>query len=193
MAIEFELKYRASAAVQEALLARVDGDFRIITMETTYYDTPKRALSVRKITLRRRMENAVSVCTVKTPAGAAGRGEWECEESDISAAIKKLCKLGAPEILLPLCSLGLEPVCGARFIRRAVDVVTAEFTAELALDAGVLLGGNRELPLTEVELELKSGRKTAMILWMEALAGEFGLVPETKSKFRRALDLAEGG
>ena len=69
MGIEFELKYRATPAQQAALLERFGGQGRAISMETTYYDTPDRYLSARHITLRRRMENNVSVCTVKTPAG----------------------------------------------------------------------------------------------------------------------------
>ncbi|MBR2889049.1 MAG: CYTH domain-containing protein [Oscillospiraceae bacterium] len=192
MGIEFELKYRADAGAQRALLAHVGADARVIAMETTYYDTPDRLLSARKITLRRRMENERSVCTVKTPAGNGDRGEWEFLSPDITAAVPELCKLGAPEYLILFCAQGLEPVCGARFTRRAVDIVTADFAAELALDSGLLLGGGREIPLCEVELELKSGSRAAMIAYMEDLAGRFGLVPEKKSKFRRAMDLAEG-
>ena len=190
MGIEFELKYRANPAQQGLLLARF-GSGRTISMETTYYDTPERLLSARHVTLRRRMENGVSVCTVKTPAGAAGRGEWECLCGDIRAAVPELCKLGAPEYVLLLTAAGIVPVCGARFTRRAVEVVTADFTAELALDSGVLLGGGREEPLCEVELELKSGNAKAMTAYMEDLAAQYGLTPEPHSKFRRAKALAD--
>ena len=191
MGIEFELKYRATPAIQEALLARF-GAGRPIDMETTYFDTPDRQLSARHITLRCRMENGVSVCTVKTPAGTAGRGEWDCLCDDIRAAVPELCKLGAPEYVLPLTALGLEPTCGARFTRRAIDIETPDFSAELAVDRGVLLGGGREEPLCEVELELKSGDARAMVTYMEALAAQYGLLPEPHSKFRRAKALAEG-
>ncbi len=192
MGIEFELKYRADGARQEALLREMTGPIRVISMETAYYDTSDRVLSARHITLRRRMENGVSVCTVKTPAGNAGRGEWECVCGDIREALPELCKLGAPEYVLLLASSGLTEVCGARFTRRAVDVVTADFTAELALDSGVLLGGGREETLCEVELELKSGSREAMTAYMQMVAFRHGLVPESKSKFRRAKALAEG-
>ena len=148
MGIEFELKYRATPAQQAALLERFGGQGRAISMETTYYDTPDRYLSARHITLRRRMENNVSVCTVKT--------------------------------------------CGARFTRQAIDIHTPEFSAELAIDSGVLLGGGKEEPLCEVELELKSGNANAMIAYMTELATQFGLVTEPHSKFRRAKRLAEG-
>lgn len=191
MGIEFELKYRATQAQQAALLTRFSTEVRSIAMETTYYDTPDRLLSARHITLRRRMENGASVCTVKTPAGSAGRGEWECMCGDIRVAVPELCKLGAPEYILLLAAQGLEQVCGARFTRRAMEVVTADFTAELALDSGHILGGGREEPLCEVELELKSGDARAMTAFMEQIAAQYGLIPEHHSKFRRAKALAD--
>ena len=192
MGIEFELKYRATPAQQEAILARFGNRGRTISMETTYYDTPNRLLSARHITLRRRMENGTAVCTVKTPAGSAGRGEWDCLRDDIKVAVPELCKLGAPEYVLLLCAAGLEPTCGARFTRQAIDIETPDFSAELAVDSGVLLGGGRESPLCEVELELKSGDGAAMTAYMEDIAAQYGLIPEPHSKFRRAKALAEG-
>ena len=191
MGIEFELKYQATPALQAALLERFGPVTQTIAMETTYYDTPDRFLSTRHITLRRRMENHVSVCTVKTPAGDA-RGEWECICDDIHAAIPEFFKLGAPEYLLLLTAATLEVACGARFTRQAIDITTPEFSAELALDRGVLLGGGKEAPLCEVELELKSGNAQAMTAFMETLAAQYDMKPEPRSKFRRAKDLAEG-
>ena len=64
-------------------------------------------------------------------------------------------------------------------------------TLELALDRGVLLGGNQEEPLCEVEVELKSGPEAAAVAFAALLADKFGLIPEEKSKFRRALALAD--
>jgi len=188
MGREFELKFRAEEAQQEAILAKF-GAFDTIAMETTYYDTPDRALSARHITLRRRMENGLSVCTVKTPGKDGSRGEWEYPCEEITQAIRALCKLGCPEELKTLTSVGVSPLCGARFTRRAKEVTMADCTVEIALDRGVLLGGGREIPLCEVEVELKSGEEAAALAFAEALAREFDLIPEEKSKFRRASDL----
>lgn len=192
MGIEIELKYRANPDIQQAVLAEFAGPLRTIAMETTYYDTADRQLSARRITLRRRMENGAAVCTLKTPAGGAVRGEWDCLCQTIETAIPELCKLSGRDDLLALTASGVVPVCGARFTRQALDVETPDFTAELALDHGVLLGGGREAPLCEIELELKSGSPETMTAFMAALAARHGLVPEPKSKFRRALVLAEG-
>lgn len=191
MGREFELKFAAGEEAFAAL-GRNWTDFTVITMETTYFDTPDGALARRHITLRRRLENGVSVCTVKTPASGGGRGEWELEETDIGAAVPALCKLGCPEELLSLTAGGLVPVCGARFTRRARLLTLPRCRVELALDEGALLGGGREMPLREVEVEVKSGSEEAASAFAEGLAREFGLTPEPKSKFRRALALAKG-
>lgn len=193
MGIEYELKFRAEPDQQEALLKALALPTREIRMETTYYDTPAGELSRRHITLRRRMENELSVCTVKVPAPGGARGEWECHCPRIEDAIDELCKLGAPAELPHWVTDGLAPVCGAKFTRLAADIVTPEFTAELALDRGVLLGGGGEIPLCEVELELKSGDRSAMDGYTRILAARFGLISEKKSKFARAKALAEEG
>ena len=189
MGREYELKYAALPEQLEAIAASLDS-LSVTRMETAYYDTPDGALSARRITLRRRMENGRAVCTVKTPASGGGRGEWEAECGDIRESLEILCKLGAPEDLLALPEL--VEVCGARFTRRACGVRFGQSVLEVALDRGILTGGGRETPLCEVEVELKSGFDADADSYAAALAQTYGLTPESKSKFRRALDLAKG-
>lgn len=191
MGQEFELKFTAKANQQDAIRAAF-GPWQKIDMETTYYDTADHALSSRHITLRRRMENGVSICTVKTPLSELARGEWECECSNIESAIAQLCRLGAPQMLLELTRSGLVAVCGARFTRLACTLALEGATAELALDQGILIGGGKELPLCEVEVEEKSGSRANIMAFATVLAEKHGLAPESKSKFRRSLELAEG-
>lgn len=191
MGREFELKYRATATAQAAIREDFDG-FREIAMQTTYFDTPDSALSARRITLRLRRENDMTICTVKTPLPDGSRGEWECQATDIATGLTGLVQCGAPVQIALLAEKGLVPVCGARFTRLAAQVQTADGTAELALDSGILLGGGKEMPLCEVEVELKTGSDTAVLAFAAALAEKYGLQPETKSKFRRALALAQG-
>ena len=192
MATEFELKYAATAAQLDGIRAAVSGEYHSIAMETTYYDTPGRALSARKWTLRRRLENGVSVCTLKTPAGGLGRHEWEVEQDSIQTAIPELCKLSNLDDLAEMTGGGVSPVCGARFTRLACQVNIENAVVELALDEGILFGSGRELAFAEVEVELKSGAEEAACRFAEDLAARFHLIPEEKSKFRRALDLAQG-
>ncbi len=188
MGREFELKYRANDQIITAIREKFQ-DFTLYHMSTAYYDTPGSDFGSRRWTLRRRMENDRSVCTLKTPLPDGSRGEWETECGSIENAIDTLCKLGAPAELSALAQPGLRQVCAARFARLAVTLELGACTVELALDQGQLMGGRRQLPFAEVEVELKEGSEAAAVRFAEALAGEFGLVLEPKSKVQRAMEL----
>lgn len=192
MAIEFELKYAASPE----LIARIRQDLNApetqYAMHTTYYDTPSLALSQLHCTLRRRLENGISVCTLKTPAGKLGRGEFSLQCENIEDAIPELCKLSGIDQLPALTASGVLPVCGARFTRIAKTVALEDYTVEIALDQGILYGGNRESDLCEVEVELLTGSREGATLYAQTLAALYGLKTEKRSKFRRALALYKG-
>ena len=192
MGIEYELKFRATPQILEQIRKAVPGQEQKISMETTYYDTRENSLSGRKYTLRRRMENEQSVCTLKTPAGNLGRRELEILCDSIDTALPELCKLSGIADLAAITAQGVIPVCGARFTRIAKTLVLEGCTVELALDQGVLTGGGREIPLCEVEVELKEGSREAAAAYAGALVVRFGLKAEHSSKFRRAQKLARG-
>ena len=185
MATELEWKFAATESGFAALEKCYKEVLSPIRMETTYFDTPDQSLSARRWTLRRRLENGVSVCTVKTPAGSA-RGEWEVEAPSIEEAIPRLLALGCPAELAELVREGLVPTCGARFTRRCATVTLPGGTVELALDQGVLLGCDREIPLWEAEVELKDGSQAVCDGFADRLAARFALEPEPLSKFARA-------
>lgn len=189
MGIEFELKYAATPAQQDAIAAKLGSGFCLYEMETTYYDTPALELSARRWTLRRRLENGDSICTLKTPAGALGRGEWDCVEDNIEAAIPELVRRSGWAELAELASHGLTAICGARFQRKAYTLSLGTTVVEIAVDSGALFGGGKEAPICEVEVELKEGSPEDALRCAASLAERFGLRPEPKSKFRRALEL----
>ena len=189
MGREFELKFQADAEKIAAIREKY-GDFTPISMETTYYDTPDLKLALHHWTLRRRMENHVSVCTFKRPHQDGGRGEWEVEAPNIMEGVMKLCQKGADWELMRIAASGLMETCGARFTRLAATLETPGGKVELALDEGVLIGRGKELPFAEVEVELKEGTDEAAVAFARALAEEFDLTEEPKSKFVRAMTLA---
>ena len=193
MGVEYELKYRADADCLHSVYTTFPARWQKISMETTYYDTPSGSLSAKRYMLRRRLENGVSVCTVKTSGEGNLRGEWEVNMDSVTDAISELCKLGCPNDLAALCAEGLIPICGARFVRKAGVLTFLECTVELALDQGVLFAGQKEIPLCEIEAEHKSGSQVATDAFARQLADIFGLQPEEKSKFARALALYKEG
>lgn len=192
MALEYERKFHTDTDTLKKIDAALTEAPYILHMETTYYDTPDRSLFQRKITLRRRWENGVSVCTMKLPANGYGREEIQLEADSITDAIPGLCKESGFCNLLSLFSHGVLPVCGAKFTRKARKIQFNGSVLEVSLDAGHLLGGSRALPFCEVEVELLSGETRDADLYAVLLQKRFGLVEETLSKYRRALNLAKG-
>ena len=192
MSIEYELKFKATEEVLAEIRQAYPGPCQEFQMETTYYDTPSESLSARFYTLRRRMENGVSVCTLKTPAEGRGRQELEIECGSIEKAIPVLSAMGAPADFLSLAAEGVQAICGAKFTRSAIPVTLENCQVEIALDKGILTGGGKTVPLCEVEVELKSGAKSDAKQFAMALAAIYGLSAEERSKFRRALSLYKG-
>ena len=191
MGIEFELKYQASEAAFAAIRQAYPQPEVLLQMQTTYYDTPDGSLSARRWTLRSRLENGRNICTLKIPAGDA-RQEWETQAEDILSALPVFREMGCPEALFTLAEGGLQPICGARFTRIAKTVTVEDSVLEIAMDSGVLTGGSRQIPLCELEVELKSGREAVCLTFARELARRYGLAEEPYSKFRRALDLYKG-
>ena len=189
MAREFEVKYRLTPETFRAIWDAF-GPFRSITMETTYYDTPEGDFSARKWTLRKREENGVSVCALKTPGQHGGRGEWEIPCPDILSALPELIQLGAPAEIATLAAKGLTELCAASFTRQAALISVGDSLLELALDRGQLLGGGSTMPLLELEAEVKQGKDSDALAFGQKMEQDYGLVPEPHSKFKRARSLA---
>ena len=196
--LEFKLAVPGSDLLEKILsdeaVTRIRrGDFCLLNMATTYYDTPDLLLRRRRWTLRLRQENDRLVATVKTPAAGRARGEWSCEAETIESAIDELVSLGAPAELKELTAEShLSMVCAAKFCRRAADLVFSDGTVcELAGDVGMLMGGSKQEDLCEVELELKAGSEKTVQAFAEQLMARYGLREEPKSKFARAAMLAQ--
>ena len=187
MAIEIERKFKADPATLAAVHREIlGGEGAVIAMETTYYDTPDKALSQKFYTLRCRKENDRSVCTLKTPA-KDGRNEYEVVANSIEEALPELCKLSGETLPTDII-----PICGAKFTRIAQSFPFITATVEMALDQGKLYGGGQEIDLCEIEVELIKGSPLYLDLYAMKLSEKYDLQPEKRSKFRRALALAEG-
>ena len=189
MAVEYELKYRATAEVLERIQADFPGDYTVTEMTTTYYDTPGADLAKLFWTLRHRQEGEKHICTLKTPAGIDGRSEYEWNCADIQEAIPHLCRLAGSNALAQLAERGLVPTCGARFTRTARPFAAGCTVTELALDQGVLVNGEKEEPFAELEVELKRGFREETDVIGLLLSQSYGLEAENKSKFQRSKEL----
>ena len=189
MAVEYELKYRATPEVLERIQADFPGNYTVTEMTTTYYDTPGGDLAKLFWTLRHRREGDKHICTLKTPAGIDGRSEYEWSCESIHEAIPHLCRLSGSNALAQLVERGLVQTCGARFTRTARAFTAGCTTTELALDQGVLVNGEKEEPFAELEVELKRGFREETDIIGLLLSQAYGLEIENKSKFQRSKEL----
>ena len=189
MAVEYELKYRATPEILERVQADFPGNYTVTEMTTTYYDTPGNDLAKLFWTLRHRREGDKHICTLKTPAGIDGRSEYEWSCESIHEAIPHLCRLSGSNALAQLVERGLVETCGARFTRTARRFTAGSTVTELALDAGVLVNGEKEEPFAELEVELKRGFREETDIIGLLLSQAYGLQVENKSKFLRSKEL----
>jgi triphosphatase len=198
---EVEIKFAADAAGFAAALAspllRVQKPGPARKLVSIYFDTPDWALKKRKMALRvRRNGRAAPVMTLKWPAQTRGdvfsRGEIEVRakkmEPDLSLFDADMAA-GLREIL------GDAPL-QAKYetrVRRATRVVAhGSAQVEAAFDEGAIHSGARELPLREVELELKSGAAQDFFDFAAVLARNLPLRLDNVSKAERAAHFCEG-
>ncbi|MGF7172734.1 CYTH and CHAD domain-containing protein [Azospirillum doebereinerae] len=202
---ETELKLAARPEDLEALRAapaiasRATGPAATRTLESTYYDTEDRRLSGRRVTLRVRRTGDGFVQTVKSaPDGdGLGRDEWECAVTGAEPDLTLITDEEALDLLGPLGEAELRPVFTSVIERTTVDVTLGEGDEsswiEIAFDRGeVRLPDGSATPVSEVELELKSGSPAALYDLALELAKAAPLRLETRTKAARGYALAAG-
>lgn len=198
--LEVELKLEATADAMDTLLAspllreHARSTVRAHQLVSTYYDTPDRRLGRRQIAFRVRQSGRRFIQTLKAPNEAAAgavlaRGEWEVE---LPGAAPELAAFADPAVL-EVTGLVLpdeiEAVFEARFKRRVLlvewpDGERPSARIELAFDRGAIRAEGREVPIGEIELELKSGDPQSLFELAEAM---HGLVPLSLQPLDKAL------
>jgi len=173
MTKEIELKVRLSEANLPALtdfLNQVATPADHSTLKNDYYDTPACALSKAKAALRIRHTEGGAEQTLKTrgqsQAGLQIRGEWNWP---LSSPALDVSLFEQAEVLdawpAGVDAKTLAVVFGTHFERQAwlwTDA-SSDTTIEVVIDQGLIVAGELEQPLLEVELELKQGN--ANLLW----------------------------
>jgi len=165
-------------------------------LDARYFDTATYCLQQAKLAYRIRREGGQWVATIKGSGLSSGglheRQEWNVTVSD---AQPDITVFEGTDIGLDLIELvgnqRLEPIVMTKFERRTLDVIMPDGSQiEVAADQGTIVAGARNSPILEVELELKSGKPSALLQLGGALAKEYPLLPESDSKFYRGLLLA---
>lgn len=168
-----------------------------VRMDARYYDTPDGMVKQMHGGLRLRIEGEQSICCLKLAASSAfggalkAREEFECEAPDIETGLYLLPQqTKAPaDVCRALLDAGLVELGRTTFTRHAVLLTADGCTAELSFDHGELIRGGRRAPISEMELELKSGSAAAFEALGKHLQETFSLTPEPLSKLVRLMRL----
>ncbi|OKH88284.1 CYTH and CHAD domain-containing protein [Thalassospira sp. TSL5-1] len=173
--IEIELKMRidpkhVNRLKQAPVLREVKEGRRLTTTQlvSIYYDTPKLALSRKGLAIRvRKKGNTGWEQTVKASNGLRAalpeRQEWtvELENGELD-----LAKFTDADVLALLDKLAknkkIDRIFETDLSRSSVDLGYRDAVMELAIDQGVVRAGDREAPISEVELELKEGHPATL-------------------------------
>ena len=161
-----------------------------VRLRASYFDTPSRELALAGVALRLRLEGRKWVQTLKMRGEhALARIELNHARPDASLDLGIYAGTPAEAILASL----REPlgVCYETDVRRVLRVArTRHGAVEIAYDTGRLRAGSLELPISEIEFELVSGRLAAVFSLGRRWQKAHGLVVDARSKSERGDQLA---
>lgn len=208
MGMEREVKLALPAeqvqAATQWFVARTGEQGRPVKLVNIYFDTPQLSLATSKSALRLRQTPDGWLQTFKTVGnandGLHSRHEWEMPVAGAKLEIDALlrdCDEPAAADALRKAAPELIELFRTNFTRTLwhVDEHGSEF--EAAIDQGDVLaevaGESRRAPISEVELELKSGDEAALHTLAVELGKQIaGLAPDNVSKAQRGYKLRAG-
>jgi len=188
---EQELKLHVPAAARRAVQQEIrQGNATLVRLHALYFDTPDRELARARIALRLRREGRDWVQTLKMPGGdAITRVEINHPRT---GPVLDLSVYAGTEVEAPLSAI--KGPLGLRYetdVQRLLRQVRSRHgSIELAYDTGVLRAGALELPISELEFELLSGRPAAIFAVARRWQQRHGLVLDARSKSERGDALA---
>lgn len=178
---------------------RDDKDEEMIRMHAVYYDTEDDALAEHCIALRIRRENDYYIGTLKwdgtSENGMHRRQEVNIplNEEDVPAVPKADIFQPCGEIYDDICRIlkgrKLVPRVEMTFVRRQIRLDTGKSICVLSADQGEIRGGDREIPVRELEIELLTGSEKEIMAIGDRLSAGYDLKPEDRSKLERGFRL----
>jgi inorganic triphosphatase YgiF len=191
MAIETELKLRIApehlARLKRHPLLRSLSSGRALTRKlySVYFDTPDLQLHHQRMALRLRRTGNQWLQTLKggggVQAGLHQRNEWESPVAGEQLDFAALEAMGATHLPHRLRK-EVQPIFITDFTRSIRMVKFEGALIELALDSGEILAGKSSYPISELELELKSGEPLQLFRLALKLLEIVPLEIETTSK-----------
>lgn len=186
---EIELKFLCEPAdLSRAMAAAPAGEEAPHRLVSIYFDTPAGALRKAGVSFRVRQKDGRNVQTLK-------RGEgFDREEHEVPLASPRP-DLSVPplvEVLDEAERRSLAPIFGVRVTRHQRLVRYRGAEIEIAADEGEVGDGQRSAPISEVELELKSGEPRALFDLARDLAKAAPLYLSFEGKASQGQALVDG-
>ena len=172
-----------------------------VEMEAAYFDTKDRILRDNNIALRVRREGDISFATLKWGGSKTVHGLYEHQEVNVPVDTGE-------NIVPPPPGLFEESIDGRKMsdligrkklrelfrtivTRRRTKIRYGSSVVELAIDRGRIVAGEKIELISEIEIELYSGDLSDVLALTSEISGQYGLEPENRSKYARALALIE--
>jgi inorganic triphosphatase YgiF len=159
---------------------------------STYFDTRDLALSKAGVFLRVRKVRGRYLQTVKAMQSKADlleRFEWEREISGPSPDLTVVDGTPLHTLLTRLRRASLCPLFETRMHRTLRRVAHGGSEIEVAVDEGEIVAGERKVPVSELELELKGGSATELFSLARILSETLPLRLAFKTKSERGFEL----
>ncbi|WP_027528984.1 CYTH and CHAD domain-containing protein [Bradyrhizobium sp. WSM3983] len=198
MNAETELKFRLSPRKLSSVVPNGTSrgrrrDTSRQTLVSTYFDTRKHKLERHGLTLRVREVEGRFVQTVKAGgSGSVTRGEWESEVAGARPDLAKAKNSPLDELASKRLARKLKPVFRTDVHRTAQARRVRNSRIELAVDHGRIEVGRRTRPVSELELELKSGQVADLFRLARTLERTTDAELDLRSKADRGFQLAAG-
>lgn len=201
---EVELKLLCPPAMLHRLMASSAlltqlSPLRQRNLDSTYFDTPSHDLSNSGIVLRLRNVEGGVVQTLKADNLEASGVARDCVEIEASLPSDQttpdlacFSRDWQKTLAALIAGQQLEPQIVTRIKRHQAIWKDGRGTEiEIAFDEGEITAGNSSLPISEVELELKSGDPASLYELGLMLVGQGNMQLGTRSKAQRGFDLLE--
>lgn len=204
--MEIELKYlidddkKIDQLFEDELIQSIkdEKEEERIPMDAVYYDTAGHNLTKEGIAFRIRKEGNWNIATLKWN-GTSENGMHKRQEINVPIADDEAAKTPDLDVFSQSeMSEVLESIVGTEqlvplmkivFLRRQIRLDSGKSISVFSVDSGKIQVGNRERPISELEIELYSGSEEDMRAIGDKISEKYGLIAGNKSKFERGYEL----
>ena len=185
--LKLHVPKEAYAGVEKDLLR---GKVTRLRLQAFYFDTPDRDLVRAKIALRLRREGEQWVQTLKMP-GENALSRIEINHDRPSPDLDLSVYAAEPFAAVLAKHAQALAICYETDVQRIFRQTRTDLgVVEIALDTGLLRAGSVELPISEIEFELKRGQLAAVFNLGKKWQQAHGLILDARSKSERGDRLA---